>query len=279
MESEYKEVFDIPLDQLDFDVSLNPRKETLEEDLEALATSIKHVGQITPIKVIKRGKRWVVVDGQRRVLAIRLLQEQGLDSFKIVKAINISQSTRNLFFDNLIDLVFRANINYADRARAVVKLLDQEKLNPVELANAFGKSVEWVNENVKVAKMAELTNKEQLEKIDKDTVVKIQGLPIDDDVKVQLIQELPSVPPSVRTKAINILKKRPRVEKKDIPAIIAEARSTKGGGILKIKIPIRQTTYDKAMLCKPAKLSVEDYLGYMLDLGAGSWQTAMLLES
>lgn len=88
-----------------------------------------------------------------------------------------------------------------------------------------------------------------------------------------------NVPSLVRTKAINIIKKRPKVVKKDILGIIAEARSLRGGGIRYIKIPIRETTYDKAIKSKPAKLPVEDYLGYMLDLGALSWQTATLLET
>lgn len=272
------------MDQLDFDANLNPRKETLEEDLESLATSIKQMGQIDPIKVINREKHWIVVDGQRRVLALRYLQEQGLGDFNTVKAVDISKSKRNLLLDNVIDVIFRANITYSDRARAIVKLLDQKKLTPLELANGLGKTLAWIQENQKVVQIAEITNKQQLNKIDRETVVKIHDLPIADDIKTELIDQLPSVPPSIRTKAISIIKKKTesekrKLQKKDVSDIIAKARTIRGGGILRIKIPIRQTTYDKAVLCKPTKLSVEDYLGYMLDLGATSWQTAMILEN
>lgn len=54
-------------------VEENLRKTFNEESLDGLAMTMKHVGQLQPIRVRKAGEQFVIVDGERRYRAARKL--------------------------------------------------------------------------------------------------------------------------------------------------------------------------------------------------------------
>jgi ParB family chromosome partitioning protein len=63
-----------PLPVAEIDVShLNVRKSKVTEGIDELAQNIKEIGLQQPIVVFKKGQRYEVIIGQRRLLAYRKL--------------------------------------------------------------------------------------------------------------------------------------------------------------------------------------------------------------
>jgi ParB family chromosome partitioning protein len=68
--SEGEKIIEIPLDQI-LEPEEQVRASVDEEELEALANSLKLIGQIEPIKVKKKGKKYLIIDGFMRTLSAK----------------------------------------------------------------------------------------------------------------------------------------------------------------------------------------------------------------
>ncbi|MBM0636544.1 ParB/RepB/Spo0J family partition protein [Campylobacter sp. VicNov18] len=90
-----------------------PRKNFDKEALEELANSIKEFGLIQPIIVFKKKDQFVLVAGERRLRAMKLLEEKEI-------------------------LAFIADIDESKlRELALIENIQRENLNPIELANSY----------------------------------------------------------------------------------------------------------------------------------------------
>lgn len=125
-------VIEIPLS----DITPNPyqpRKQFKQESLDELADSIKQYGLLQPILVYKEENHYVLIAGERRLRASKIL---GLEKIKAILAeIDLNQL----------------------REVALIENIQREDLNPIDLANAY-------NELIKVY---HLTHEEVAQRVQK----------------------------------------------------------------------------------------------------------------
>lgn len=92
-----------------------PRRNFSKESLQELANSIKEHGVLSPIVVVKKGKKYQIVAGERRWRASKIAE---LETVPVI--------VRTLTDQNRLEL-------------AIVENAQREDLNPIELATAYAK--------------------------------------------------------------------------------------------------------------------------------------------
>lgn len=111
-----------------------PRRKFNQEQLDALADSIREHGVLQPIVVTKEGDKYKIVAGERRW---RASQIAGLDK---IPAIVRTLDAQNRLEISLIENVQREDLNAIETATAYAKLRDQFNLTNEEIAKRVGKS-------------------------------------------------------------------------------------------------------------------------------------------
>lgn len=125
-------VIEIPLSEIAPN-PYQPRKQFKQESLDELADSIKQYGLLQPILVYKEDNHYVLIAGERRLRASKIL---GLEKIKAILAeIDLNQL----------------------REVALIENIQREDLNPIDLANAY-------NELIKVY---HLTHEEVAQRVQK----------------------------------------------------------------------------------------------------------------
>lgn len=125
-------VIEIPLSEITPN-PYQPRKQFKQESLDELADSIKQYGLLQPVLVYKEDNHYVLIAGERRLRASKIL---GLEKIKAILAeIDLNQL----------------------REVALIENIQREDLNPIDLANAY-------NELIKVY---HLTHEEVAQRVQK----------------------------------------------------------------------------------------------------------------
>lgn len=122
----------IPLDRIDANPR-QPREYILEEPHENLRKSIEQYGVIVPIIVNRRGSRYILVAGQRRLQAAREL------GFKFIPAIVRSLNMRQMMEVSYLENLHRENLSRVD----VVQMFDRihrkhPRIGEEDMAEAMG---------------------------------------------------------------------------------------------------------------------------------------------
>jgi ParB family chromosome partitioning protein len=115
-----------------------PRKTFDKKTIKELASSIKEQGIINPIMVRPRGKRYVIIAGERRYLAAR---EAGL---KRVPALIRKVSKKDVMLISLIENIHREDLNDIDKAAALRELKVNLGLPWTEVGKKLGLSKQRV---------------------------------------------------------------------------------------------------------------------------------------
>ena len=126
-------VKDIDLDLI-VENPYQPRKTFDETALKELSESIKRHGLIQPIIVIKKDGGYMLIAGERRFRATKLLGESKI---KAIVADIESQSLRELA---LIENIQREDLNPIELANSYKELIDEYKITQDALANIIHKS-------------------------------------------------------------------------------------------------------------------------------------------
>ena len=129
-ESELRE---LPIKDI-FPDSDQPRREFDEEQLNALASSIKENGVVQPIVVVKEGKKYQIVAGERRWRASKIA---GLETIPAIVRTLDAQKRLEI---SLIENVQREDLNAIEVATVYAKFRDQFNLSNAEIAKRVGKS-------------------------------------------------------------------------------------------------------------------------------------------
>jgi ParB family chromosome partitioning protein len=124
---------DIKIDEIVPDED-QPRRDFKQEQLEALADSIREHGVLQPIVVTKEGDKYKIVAGERRWRASKIA---GLE--KIPAIIRTLDAQKRLEI-SLIENVQREDLNAIEIATAYAKFKDQFNLSSAEVAKRVGKS-------------------------------------------------------------------------------------------------------------------------------------------
>ena len=111
-----------------------PRTVFDESKIEELGSSIKEYGLLQPINVTRDGSRYILIAGERRLRATKLIKQ------KKIKAIVINVDDSKLAKLALIENIQRADLNVVELAKSYNKLLTQFKLTHEELSKKVFKS-------------------------------------------------------------------------------------------------------------------------------------------
>ncbi len=127
------ELKEIPLEQIIRDEE-QPRKEFVNEAIEALAASIKEHGVLQPIVVTREDGKYKIVAGERRWRASKMA------GLKTIPAIVRTLDLQNRLELSIIENAQREDLNAIELATAYAKLKAQFNLTAKEIATKVGKS-------------------------------------------------------------------------------------------------------------------------------------------
>jgi len=125
-----KEYQDVPLNLID-EPDGRIRLDIDDEGIESLSDSIKEVGQIQPINLAIHGKRFEIIAGQRRFLAIKKL------GHKTIKAIVREVPKKEIALVRASENLKRQNLSPIEEAATYADLIDQYQMTKMEVAKKF----------------------------------------------------------------------------------------------------------------------------------------------
>ena len=111
-----------------------PRKVFDEEKLEELAASIKEYGVVQPLVVRKKGKKYELVAGERRLRASKLA------GLKKVPVVLKEYDETEMMEIALIENIQRHDLNAIEEAQGIKRLMDECKLTQEQVAVKVGRS-------------------------------------------------------------------------------------------------------------------------------------------
>lgn len=126
----------VPLNKIK--LGKNSRMSVSPEELDGLMESIKEVGLLQPIGVVKNGSGFEICYGNRRFLAVSKL---GLTHIPAV--VHLPKKESDIDLKNLTENVQRRNLSLTEVGR-YVELLRTEKLTSAEIAVRLGVSKHYV---------------------------------------------------------------------------------------------------------------------------------------
>jgi ParB family chromosome partitioning protein len=128
IEDEYQDVDLKLIDEPDGRIRL----ELDEEEIESLADNIREVGQIQPINLAIKGKRYEIIAGHLRYLAIKKLGR------KTIKAIIKDIPRKEIALVRASENMKRTNLTPIEEGAIYVDLVKEYKLTKKEIARKFG---------------------------------------------------------------------------------------------------------------------------------------------
>ncbi len=126
-------VVDIEMSLIDNNTK-QPRKNFDANTLEELAQSIREYGVVQPIIVVKNGKRYTIVAGERRFRASKLAGK------KTIPAVIRDYSDMQIKEIALLENIQREDLNPIETARAIDELMTEFNWTQETISSKFGKS-------------------------------------------------------------------------------------------------------------------------------------------
>lgn len=147
---------ELPLAEIEPDRE-QPRKGFTEEAMKQLATSISQHGVLQPIVVVKEGKKYKIVAGERRYRAAKMV---GLST---IPAIVRTLDAQNRLELSIIENAQREDLNPIELATAYAKLKAQFNLSDQEIADRLGKGKATIVNTMRLLHLPEAAKKAMLE--------------------------------------------------------------------------------------------------------------------
>ena len=126
-----------------------PRKLFDDEKILELAESIKHNGIIQPIILRKVDSKYVIVAGERRWRAAKLI------GVKKVPSIIMDLTDKQVMEISLIENIQRQDLNAIEEANAYKKLISEFNLTQEELSKRLGKSRTAITNTMRLLNLSE----------------------------------------------------------------------------------------------------------------------------
>jgi ParB family chromosome partitioning protein len=125
-----------------------PRKIFEDKSLKQLAQSIEEKGLITPITVKQDDNKYVIVAGERRYRAHKLLKKK-----RILAYVIDAESNKDIMYMALIENIQREDLNPIEEAKGYRYLQDNLKSSITEIAKTVGKSRPAVSNTLRLLKL------------------------------------------------------------------------------------------------------------------------------
>jgi ParB family chromosome partitioning protein len=156
-----------------------PRKVFDETSLKELANSIKQQGLIQPVVVIKDEEDYILIAGERRLRAHKILKKDK------IKAIIVDFDLSKLREYAIIENLQREDLNVLDLANSLYELIEEHNYTHEEVAKILSKSRSYITNILRMLKLSDYAKEKLLENkitfghaknivsLDKDTQKKI----------------------------------------------------------------------------------------------------------
>jgi len=129
-----------------------PRREFDETAIRELADSIKKHGLLQPVVLIRDNDEYILVAGERRLRAVKLLGEE------TIKAIVVNYSKNDLREYALIENIQREDLNPIEVAYSLQSLIEEHGFTHEELANTIAKSRSYVTNLLRILNLPEFVH-------------------------------------------------------------------------------------------------------------------------
>jgi ParB family chromosome partitioning protein len=145
-----EEVRELSVDAIDPN-PYQPRKDFDPEKLAELGESIRRHGLLQPVVVIPHGDRWLLVAGERRLRAHRLI---GAETIRAIVA-DVDLDRLRMRELALVENIQRENLNPIELARAYQELLEVHGITHEELAAIVHKSRSQITNTLRLLSLGE----------------------------------------------------------------------------------------------------------------------------
>jgi ParB family chromosome partitioning protein len=126
-----------------------PRKFFDKEALKELSESIRSNGLLQPISVYKNGDEYILIAGERRLQAVKLL------GLREIKAIIINTDYNKLRELALIENIQRENLNAIELAKSYKELIEDYGITQEELSQIVHKSRSLITNTLRLLKLSD----------------------------------------------------------------------------------------------------------------------------
>ena len=199
---EKKKIIQINIKDIQFDKE-QPRKTF--EDIGELASSILKEGLIEPLKVRKDGNKYILIDGERRLRALQLLNKKDKE-YDYIDCIILSSN--NVLVTQLITDIHKHKLDPFEEAQAIQKVLKETK-DLEGLKCLLGKSTNYFTRRLRLLRLNNRTQKkikegslpissidwidfakEKLSNMEDEIVDRIEDEKADRDKAMQIVREV-----------------------------------------------------------------------------------------
>tara|TARA_B100000902_G_scaffold42342_1_gene50098 strand:- start:1536 stop:2366 length:831 start_codon:yes stop_codon:yes gene_type:complete len=125
-----------------------PRKNFADKSLKQLAQSIDEKGLISPITVKKVDSKYIIVAGERRYRAHKLLNKK-----RILAYVIDADTTKDVMYMALIENIQREDLNPIEEAKGYKYLQENLQSSITEIAKTVGKSRPAVSNALRLLKL------------------------------------------------------------------------------------------------------------------------------
>ena len=125
-----------------------PRKNFEDKSLKQLAQSIEEKGLISPITVKKIDSKYIIVAGERRFRAHKLLNKK-----RILAYVIDADTTKDVMYMALIENIQREDLNPIEEAKGYKYLQENLQSSITEIAKTVGKSRPAVSNALRLLKL------------------------------------------------------------------------------------------------------------------------------
>lgn len=127
-----------------------PRKVFNQNELSALASSIRNNGIIQPLIVRKSDEdRYELISGERRLRAAEIV---GLETVPCV-LMSVSDTDSALFA--IIENIQRDNLNCFEEAESILRLMTEYNMSQEEISKKLGRSQSFLSNKIRLLKLSE----------------------------------------------------------------------------------------------------------------------------
>lgn len=148
--------FSCPVELIDPN-PLQPRKDFSISELKEMAQSVKEMGIITPLLVSKKGQRYQLIAGERRLRAAKMA---GIERVPVVvREVSPVESLEMALVEN----VHRKDLNPIEEAEAYQRLLGELKITQESLAKRVGKDRATIANLLRLLKLPAAIQKDLIE--------------------------------------------------------------------------------------------------------------------
>ena len=145
-----EEIRELPVASIDPN-PYQPRKDFDPERLEELAASIRRHGLLQPVVVIPHGDRWLLVAGERRLRAHKLI---GAETIRAIVA-DVDLDRLRMRELALVENIQRQDLNPVELAQAYKELLEVHGITHEELAALVHKSRSQITNTLRLLSLGD----------------------------------------------------------------------------------------------------------------------------